>query len=504
MFGIEFEAPSHGIATASSRADVACFIGFTRRRAMPVPVELWAWLREWGWRAAEPNRVAGDVYRATDSLEHTPVPIERYDTFAALFETTRASDDPHLTWLAAAVRSFFAQGGARCFVVRVGDSWRAEDATDRAAKLAVLLQTNSHLIAPAPTDRSQWLGVRVLHGLDGAAFVCLPDLPELVADARLEVEPFPEPPAEEVFVECDVDRGPATSVAPPGVAMPACTEAGYSEWFRCVHAVGQFVASQRKDVQLLAAVPQPATALHGNLARLLETAATRQGFALAGDLDSAEGIASEFVQLVWPWLATPGAEELPGRAEPADGALAGVAARTAIAQGAHRSLGRQPLRESPRFIPIAAGVDLDLANDHALINRVTLLGPSPSGPRVLSDQTSALENLARPASIRRLTAAIRRAAKNLGGSIAFEPSGPALWREVRRQLEALMRDFFHAGALRGETPDAAFEVRCDETTMTQTDRDNGCLLATVKFAPAVPVGLITVRLALRDSGPTET
>lgn len=501
MFGIEFEAPAHGIATAPARADVACFIGFSRRRAMPVPAELWAWLCEWGWR---PHRVASEASRAADRLMHTPVPIERYDTFAALFETTRTDADPHLTWLAAAVRSFFAQGGARCFVVRVGDSWNSADITVRAANLATLLQTNSHFIAPAPTDRSQWLGVRVLHGLEGAAFVCLPDLPELVADARIEVEPLPESPAEEVFVECDVDRGPETIVEPPGVAMPACTEAGYGEWFRCVHAVGQFIASQRKDMQFLAAVPQPAAALHGNLSRLVQIARTRPGFALAGDLDSAQGIASEFVQLAWPWLGTPGGDELPGRAEPADGALAGVAARTAIIQGTHRSLGRQPLRERPRFIPIASGADLDLADEHSLINRITILGPSPSGPQVLSDQTTALETLARPASIRRLTAAIRRTAKNLGDSLAFEPSGPALWREVRRQLEALLRDFFHVGALRGETPNAAFEVSCDETTMTLNDRDAGRLIATVKFAPAVPVGLITVRLALRDSGPTET
>ena len=67
-----------------------------------------------------------------------------------------------------------------------------------------------------------------------------------------------------------------------------------------------------------------------------------------------------------------------------------------------------------------------------------------------------------------------------------------------------MRDFFQAGALRGATPDAAFEVRCDESTMTQNDRDSGRLFALVKFAPAVPVNLIIVRLALREGGPVAT
>ena len=41
-------------------------------------------------------------------------------------------------------------------------------------------------------------------------------------------------------------------------------------------------------------------------------------------------------------------------------------------------------------------------------------------------------------------------------------------------------------------------MRCDSTTTSQNDLDNGRVVAEVRFAPAHPVGLITVVLALRE------
>ena len=516
MFGIQFEAPFQLTAAAPTRADVVCFVGFSRRRATAVPNDLFSWLVEWGWRDAIQDSNERDAARKTDSLENVPVPIERFATFEELFELARASDDPSMTWLAASVRSFFAQGGVRCFVVRAGCSWKAQvkrsGATAEAmaaekrrnvTRLRSLLQTNTHFIPPARSDRSQWKGVRVLHGLDEAAFVCLPDLPELVADATITV-PDTHVTAEEVFVECSDEHSPPTHRANSALPMPACTEAGYRAWFAAVHAVAQFLTTERRDMQFIAAVPQPESALPNALAKQLDAARTRTGSALSGGLDSVGGIASEFIQLAWPWVVTPASESLPGRAEPADGVLAGIAARTIITQGTHRSLGRQSVNEVSGFIPVVAGDDLNLGSVDSLINRVTILGPTPGGFRVLSDQTTAIPRDARPASIRRITASVLRAARSLGESVAFEPSGPELWRDIRRQLDALMRDFFQAGALRGATPEAAFEVRCDESTMTPNDRDSGRLFALVKFAPAVPVNLIIVRLALREGGPVAT
>ena len=65
---------------------------------------------------------------------------------------------------------------------------------------------------------------------------------------------------------------------------------------------------------------------------------------------------------------------------------------------------------------------------------------------------------------------------------------------------ALVSGLFTLGvALAGGVSAAeAYSVRCDATTTSQNDLDNGRVVAEVRFAPAHPVGLITVVLALRE------
>ena len=59
--------------------------------------------------------------------------------------------------------------------------------------------------------------------------------------------------------------------------------------------------------------------------------------------------------------------------------------------------------------------------------------------------------------------------------VVFEPNDEPTWARVRTDL----LDFLHARLERrrvqGTTPDEAFFVKCDRTTMTQDDIDNGRL-----------------------------
>jgi len=360
---------------------------------------------------------------------------------------------------------------------------------------------------PRADDRSTWTGLGVLHGLAEAAVVCLPDLPELVCDTVLEQEGYPPPPPPpEVFAECAPSVVPPEPARAPETPAPACTTAGLDVWFSAVRAAAQFLEATRRDVysQLLLTVPLLArgTTGSGRLLNVLAPASGKKG--LSASPDEQRGIASRCVQLVYPWLTTPAAGWLPGQLEPPDGALAGVLARSVSSRGAHRSLGRQELREVTGFTPPLEPEELcgsgpPIADD-ALIDRVTLLGPSPGGPRVLSDVTASLSAEQQPAGVERLTLAILRAAHRLGEELVFDANGPALWRKIRRALEGLLGGFYELGALRGASASEAFEVRCDDTTTTQADLDAGRVVAQVSFAPALPVNRITVVLTLREGG----
>jgi phage tail sheath protein FI len=76
----------------------------------------------------------------------------------------------------------------------------------------------------------------------------------------------------------------------------------------------------------------------------------------------------------------------------------------------------------------------------------------------------------------------------------FEPNGEALWTRVRRQLEALLLVEYKKARLTGRKPDQAFFVRCDRSTMTQNDIDNGRLIALVGVALLRPAEFVIIRI----------
>ena len=60
--------------------------------------------------------------------------------------------------------------------------------------------------------------------------------------------------------------------------------------------------------------------------------------------------------------------------------------------------------------------------------------------------------------------------------VVFEPNGPSLWARVRRAITNFLTTVWRNGALEGTTPEQGFFVKCDRTTMTRDDIDNGRLI----------------------------
>jgi len=95
---------------------------------------------------------------------------------------------------------------------------------------------------------------------------------------------------------------------------------------------------------------------------------------------------------------------------------------------------------------------------------------------------------------------IRRAARQLGERVVFQQNGPGLWSKIENSLTQLLTQLWRASALEGATVQNAFSVRCDSSTMTQNDIDNGRLIAQVTFAAAGTIELIRVTLGMETSG----
>jgi len=80
--------------------------------------------------------------------------------------------------------------------------------------------------------------------------------------------------------------------------------------------------------------------------------------------------------------------------------------------------------------------------------------------------------------------------------VVFEPNAAPLWARVRRAITSFLTTVWRNGALEGTTPDEAFFVKCDATTMTQDDLDNGRLICLVGVAPVKPAEFVIVRIGL--------
>jgi hypothetical protein len=491
------------------RADIACFVGFVRRRAaVALPDDLRVWLRERGWEQA--RGTAG-----LDDLLQLPVPLSSWELFDRLFAWEErpldASGRQASSYLGAALRSFFAQGGRLCYVVRAGDPWPYDAArAERLSRLEELLPGYPSGVLDSDLEQNSWRGIGHLAGLPEVSFLCLPDLVDAVGMERTRPAATPPPPPRirAQFVECSA---PAALSAPDqalsNIEPPRCDQADYNDWAEALWIAAELVARRRPEVQLVAALPMPAagSAGEGDMLRFLSDNG-RGPLAKRRALQRG-GLASAFVQLAYPWVRSLGSAQLPGDLESPDAVLAGVLARVALTRSSFHSAAGSPLGdvtgvapELPRAQLITRWPDNPAESDaaHTLPERISLLGPTPRGLRLISDVTTSLDERYRPACIGRCVALVLRAARRMGRDAAFEPNGPTLWAGIRAGLGALLEALFQAGAMRGATPEQAFAVRCDRSTMTQADIDAGRAIATVAFEPAVPVERIEVVLAMSE------
>jgi len=76
----------------------------------------------------------------------------------------------------------------------------------------------------------------------------------------------------------------------------------------------------------------------------------------------------------------------------------------------------------------------------------------------------------------------------------FEPNGEQLWGNVRRTIEDFMLNEWQMGALLGDKPEKAYFVKCDRSTMTQNDLDNGRLVCLIGLAPLRPAEFVIFRI----------
>jgi hypothetical protein len=515
LSGLRFETAAPTVSVSPDRADIACFIGHVARRpGVPLPADVTDALTVAGWIGG-PWLV--DAARR-DSLEQLPVAFESWDSFAQLFaweqRPIRDGDTAVCaTYLGAALRSFFATGGRRAWVIRVADPFPYIEAAggraaNRDARLHALIPAIASLGLPAlpfdPTDPTTWRGIEHLFGLAEVSHVCLPDLADIcAADPLAPPTSFSPPPPPEVFVECSEDE-PAL----PGddaldrLAAPRSDDAGFVAWGVAAKQISQFLTNRRADALFVGALPLALPDTQ-HLSGLVTTRADEDlnGFLLGtgvldpvGSSQTNGAPPASYAEYMWPWLRTNRSDDLPQSLEPADGLFAGLLARNALVRGTFHSVGGTILDDVIGLTPLPAmGLGADSPTE-ALAARICVIAQEPDGISVESDVTASPDVAFQFGGARRLMGAIRRSARRFGEAHCFEPNGPALWARLRRSFEGMLAAFWREGAFDGANANEAYSVRCDRSTMSQDDLDNGRLIALITVQPAAAISRITVVL----------
>lgn len=88
--------------------------------------------------------------------------------------------------------------------------------------------------------------------------------------------------------------------------------------------------------------------------------------------------------------------------------------------------------------------------------------------------------------------------------VVFEPNGEPPWAAVQQTISNFLLNNWRSGALTGSKPEEAFFVRCDRSTMTQNDIDNGRLIAEIAVAPVRPAEFVIIRIGLWTASRWET
>jgi hypothetical protein len=84
--------------------------------------------------------------------------------------------------------------------------------------------------------------------------------------------------------------------------------------------------------------------------------------------------------------------------------------------------------------------------------------------------------------------------------VAFEPNDPKLWAHIELDLKAYFYDLYRRGALKGQTAQEAFYVRCNRETNSPESRDQSEVVAEIGLAAANPYEFIVVRLIRGENG----
>ncbi len=211
---------------------------------------------------------------------------------------------------------------------------------------------------------------------------------------------------------------------------------------------------------------------------------------------------TKYAALYHPWLLIPdpyptNLSQVADYPIPPSGHMVGVYARTDIERGVHKAPANEVVRGVIGLQRKLNKEQHDILNPYPVnINVIRDFRDNNRGIRVYGGRVITSDSDWKYVNVRRLLIFIEASIDRGLQWVVFEPNAEPLWARVRRSISNFLTLVWRNGGLEGTKVEEAYFVKCDRTTMTQTDIDSGRLICVVGVAPVKPAEFVIVRIGL--------
>jgi phage tail sheath protein FI len=207
---------------------------------------------------------------------------------------------------------------------------------------------------------------------------------------------------------------------------------------------------------------------------------------------------SKHAAFYYPWVTVPdpsgkaGAPAVPPSLTlPPSGFICGIYARSDLERGVFKAPANEVLRSATGLERQITAPEQETLNP-AGVNCLRYF--AGKGFCVWGARTASPDPDWKYVNVRRYFDYLERSIDQGTQWAVFEPNGEKLWAMVRQTVSNFLSREWRNGGLQGRTAEDAFFVRCDRTTMTQSDLDNGRLICLIGVAPVKPAEFVIFRI----------
>ncbi|CAN5805358.1 hypothetical protein BH20ACI4_BH20ACI4_11950 [soil metagenome] len=202
-------------------------------------------------------------------------------------------------------------------------------------------------------------------------------------------------------------------------------------------------------------------------------------------------IDSKYAAFYYPWVKVLDPVTQKEIDLPPSGFVSGIYARNDVERAVYKAPANEVVRLAIGFEKTLNKAQQEVLNPEG-INCFRFF--EGRGYRLWGARTTSSDPEWKYVNLRRYFAYIERSIDRGTQWAVFEPNGEALWANVRQTIQDFLYNEWVSGALLGEKPEKAYFVKCDRSTMTQNDLDNGRLVCLVGMAVVKPAEFVIFRI----------